>query len=185
MLTSEVNAKGFTVPFRLIVTGAGPGAGDVATIGFRRGDAVPGGIAVYLAAGIVQDSFDRLALLFLRQAVVEQEAQTVDVGVHRFDGELAVVSRRSDRSSMDQVFNVAQRCRQRLSDIMFQQSKIRVLLQCHQPTGHTANEVVEDGDQDGRLSSVGTIPMKGALDEIVAEEAGAARDKHAATRQAV
>ena len=74
MLTSEVNAKGFTVPFRLIVTGAGPGAGDITTIGFRRWDAVLGGITINLAAGIEQDSFDRLALLFLRQAVVEQEA---------------------------------------------------------------------------------------------------------------
>jgi len=86
---------------------------------------------------------------------------------------------------VDQIFNVAQRCRQRLSDIMFQQAKMRVLLQCHQPTGHTANEVVEDGDQDGRLSSVGTIPMESPLDEIVAEEAGAACDKHPATGQGV
>ena len=86
---------------------------------------------------------------------------------------------------MDQVFNVAQRCRQRLSDIMFQQAKIWALLQCHQPGGHTANEVVEDGDLDGRLSSVRTIPMEGALDEIIAEEAGAACDKHAATGQGI
>src|SRR5439155_20700325 len=92
MLTSEVNAKGFTVPFRLIVTGTGPGAGDVATIGFRRGDAVPGGITVYLAAGIVQDSFDRLALLFLCHAVVEHAVQTVDVGVHLCVVDLVVLS---------------------------------------------------------------------------------------------
>ena len=50
MLTSEVNAKGFTGPFRLIITGAGPGAGNIATIGFGRWDIVLGGITVYLAA---------------------------------------------------------------------------------------------------------------------------------------
>jgi len=77
----------------------------------------------------------------------------------RFDGKLAVVSPRGDRSSVNQVFNVAQRWRQRLSDVMFQQAKIRVLLERHQPTGHTTDEIVEDGDVDGRLSSVGTIPM--------------------------
>jgi len=86
---------------------------------------------------------------------------------------------------MDKVFSVAQRGRQRSSDVMFQQAKIRVLLQCHQPTGHTTNEVVEDDDLDGRLSSVRTIPMEGALDEIVAEKAGAACDQHSATGQGV
>src|SRR5689334_14819641 len=107
ILTCEVNAKGFTVSFRLIVTGARPGTGDVATIGFRRWDAVRGGVTIYLATGIVQYAFNRLALVFLCQAVIEQESQTLDVGVHCFDGKLAVVSRRGNRSSVDHVFKVA------------------------------------------------------------------------------
>src|SRR5262245_59255218 len=131
VLKCEVNAKGFTVPFRLIVTGAGPGTRDVATIGFRSWNTVRGGVTIYLATGIVQHALNRLPLLFLCQAAFEQESQTVDVSVHRFDGKLAVVSRRGNRGRVDHVFNIAHRGRQWLSAIMFQQTKIRVLVKCY------------------------------------------------------
>jgi len=68
---------------------------------------------------------------------------------------------------------------------MFQQAKIRVLSQCINQPGTPRMRVVEDSDLDGRLSSVRTIPMEGALDRDSSRGSRRRCDKHAATGQRV
>ncbi len=128
MLAREGHTDRFAKTFGLVVTGARTGTRDVTAVILGRGDGLRRWIAIDLARGVEQESVDRYAALGLAHAVIEQIAQSVDVGVYRLQGMLAVIDRRSNTRGMDDVPEVADVRRQRLDHILAHQREIRIAL---------------------------------------------------------
>ena len=78
------------------VTGARPGATDIAVISFGRRNVRRIRVAVNFAARKKQKAFRRL-----RDGVFQQVSQTDDIGVHRFNRMLPIKNRRGDRRGMN------------------------------------------------------------------------------------
>ena len=144
MLSREVDAERFAKALRFVVTRPRPGAGDVAPVGLRSRDVIRSWIAVNLAAGVEKHAFDRLALALLGKAVIEEETQSVHIGLHRLDGILSIEDGRRNRSGVDQVVGVAELRGKRTSDVMLDQPKIRIAVQRCEPVWNSPNEVIKN-----------------------------------------
>ena len=90
VLPGEHDAQRFAVALRFVVAGARTGAGDVAPVVFGRRNGIRERIAVDLAAAVEEKSLERPAPVGLGARHVQQPAQAVDVGVHRFQRQAAI-----------------------------------------------------------------------------------------------
>src|ERR1700731_1937272 len=86
---------------RLVIAGARPRARHHAAVSLRSWNVFRRGIAINFAAGIKKHAFDRRPSFLLRQTVIQNAPQTVDVRVHGRDGVLAVVGGGRDGCAMN------------------------------------------------------------------------------------
>ena len=139
---AEIDAEGFAVAFGFVVATAGAGATDVAAIGFRGGDVGGVGVAVNFAGGKEEEALDGP-----RHGGIEQMAQAHDVGVHGFDGMLAVKNRGGDGGGVDD--EIHRRDGVLSGDVAGLADEVRAAGQFFQPGRSAAGEVVPGDEAAG------------------------------------
>jgi hypothetical protein len=166
----------------LVVAGARAGARDEAAVVFRGRDRVGRWVAVDLAGRVEQEALHRPAALLLLDAVVQQVAQAVDVGVDRLQRVLAVVRRRCNAGGVDDPVEVRHVGRQRLDQVVALHREVRRAFQRGQPLRLAADEVVPHRHLD--RAGPGLVEVQRGEHQVVAQEAGPAGDQQALTRHA-
>ena len=184
MLLGEVHTQGLAIALGLVVTGARPGARDIAAIGFGSRNGLGRRVAVDLARRVEQNPAHRVAGIRLFTRALEHVAQTIDIGIHGLDGELAIVGGRGDGGRMHQIVDVAKVGRQRVDDIMPANLQGRVAFELCQPLRHAPNEVVIN-DQLGLVGRIGLaiVEMQHRLHQVIAEETSPPDDQQALAAQ--
>ena len=174
VLPREVHAERLAVALRLVVAGARPGARHVAAIRLRRRDLVRRGIAVDLAAREEEEPSrqDRRGEP-ASTARSSSDRSPIDVRVHRLDRMRAIVRRRGDSRGVHDVVEVAEVVGQRLPDVVLHELELVGAGEAREPVGDSARVAVQDGEPDARGGFRIPVPLDDALDEVVAQEAGA------------
>ena len=177
------DADGLAQALGFVIAGARTGAGDQAAVGLGGRNRIRRGIAVDLAGREEQHALERAGLLLVAAGrVVEHVAQAVDVGVDRFQRELAVVHRRGDRGRVDDVVRVADSGRDRVGHVVLDQDDV-VALHAVQPGRHAADVVVQHRQADTFVRRRRLVPVGDRQDQVIAEEARAAGQPEPLARQ--
>jgi hypothetical protein len=119
-----------------------------------------------------------------RARILQQPAQSVDVGIHGFERVQAVVDRRRNAGRVDDVLEVGHRVRERVTHVEAREGEVVAPAQRLEPRRNAAHVVVEHGDVNPFVLLGPVVPVEYALDHVVAQESPAARDEHALARHA-
>jgi hypothetical protein len=133
----KINAQSFSESFGFIVAGPGPGARNVAVIGFRGRNVLGQRVPVDFAGRKEEEAFRNIL-----EGIIQQTAKADNIGIHGLNRVLAVKDGRSDGGGMDDKVKRLLKI-EWLGDIPFDEGNLPTGLEIMDPVRQAALKIIQ------------------------------------------